>query len=165
MLATPADALPQGPEWTYEVKWDGYRTLAVKERGGVQLLSRNDKSLTADYPSIVTAIRALPIDRVVLDGEIVALDEQGRPSFQALQHRSQPGFVRTFYAFDVLSVGTRSLLRQPLARRREELARIVSGSDLRLSETLPGSPEAIERVVRAMGLEGVIAKRTTPSIG
>src|SRR6266699_2613671 len=87
MLATSASALPAGPEWTYEVQWDGYRALAIKSGGRVRLLSRNAKELTSDYPKIVAAVAALEPSDVILDGEIVALDAEGQPSFQALQHR------------------------------------------------------------------------------
>jgi hypothetical protein len=87
MLATLANSLPTGPEWTYEVEWDGYRALAIKSRRGVQLLSRNGKDLARDYPSIVAGVATLKAADVILDGEIVALDSTGQPSFQALQHR------------------------------------------------------------------------------
>src|SRR6185295_11834006 len=70
MLASSAEALPNGPGWTYEVKWDGYRALAIKDGASTRLMSRNDKNLSADYPTIVHAIRALRVNRVVLDGEV-----------------------------------------------------------------------------------------------
>src|SRR4030088_1415236 len=81
MLATSAAELPRGPEWTYEVKWDGYRALATKDGARLQLMSRNQKDLTPDYPSIVAALRTMKSSSVVLDGEIVALDAEGRPSW------------------------------------------------------------------------------------
>src|SRR6266852_5027463 len=86
MLAVSAPTLPTGPDWTYEVKWDGYRALAIKDGARVRLLSRNQKDLTGDYPAIVAAVTAIPATSFVLDGEIVALGSDGRPSFQALQH-------------------------------------------------------------------------------
>src|SRR5262245_9447811 len=93
MLARSANELPVGRSWTYEVKWDGYRTLAVKERGRVTLLSRNHKLLTRDYPSVAGAVLGLSAPSFVLDGEIVAIDSNGRPSFQALQHRATKGLT------------------------------------------------------------------------
>jgi bifunctional non-homologous end joining protein LigD len=93
MLAQSADDLPVGRPWTYEVKWDGYRALAVKDRGRVKLLSRNRKDLTRDYPGIAGAVAKLSAPSLVLDGEIVALGSSGRPSFQALQHRSTRGLA------------------------------------------------------------------------
>ncbi len=159
MLATSAEALPEGPAWTYEVKWDGYRALAVKEASRVRLISRNQKDLTRDYPAIVGAIAGLRIPRVVLDGEIVALDGDGRPSFQALQHRSTSELALVYYAFDVLEVGAESLIRESLDARRERLALLTLGSEVLLSEPLPGAPRLIEREIRRLGLEGVVAKR------
>jgi bifunctional non-homologous end joining protein LigD len=87
MLATAASTLPFGPDWTYEVKWDGYRAIAIKDGKRVRLVSRNQKDLTRDYPAVVSAINSLAAADAVLDGEIVALDGNGRPSFQALQYR------------------------------------------------------------------------------
>ena len=87
MAASVASSLPVGSHLSCEVKWDGYRTLLLKDGTRVQLHSRNLKDLTADYPHIVVAASSLP-EAVLLDGEIVALDERGLPTFQALQHRS-----------------------------------------------------------------------------
>jgi bifunctional non-homologous end joining protein LigD len=123
MLATAADKLPIGADWTYEVKWDGYRTLAIKTGSTVRLLSRKLKNLTGDYPGIASAIaRVKPAD-VVLDGEVVAIDADGRPSFQALQHRRTASLVVVYYAFDILQLDGKSLLDQPLAERRRPAAR------------------------------------------
>jgi bifunctional non-homologous end joining protein LigD len=159
MLATMASELPSGPLWSYEVKWDGYRALALKDGTQVQLLSRNQKDLTGDYPSVVSAMQTIRLPRVILDGEIVALNPDGRPSFQALQHRRTGGLAIVYYAFDVLQAGAESLLAQPLDRRRTRLTRLALGSQVLVSEPLPGSPERIEREVRRLGLEGVVAKR------
>jgi bifunctional non-homologous end joining protein LigD len=159
MLATAATELPTGPGWSYEVKWDGYRALAVKDEVGTRLISRNDKDLTADYPEIVAALRSLPSKAFVLDGEIVALDDKGHPSFQALQHRRTQAHAVAYYAFDVLSVGGESVRSSPLDARRTRLKTLVKGSPILLSEPLPGSPKDIETQIRRMGLEGVVAKR------
>src|SRR4051812_29880313 len=162
MLAQSADDLPVGRAWTYEVKWDGYRTLAVKDRGRVSLLSRNHKHLTRDYPSVAGAVLKLAAPSFVLDGEIVALDSSGRPSFQALQHRATTGLTLVYVAFDALTIANESLLRQPLSARRAHLRSVLSGasSTVLMSEPLPGSPAQIEAEIRKLGLEGVIAKRT-----
>jgi len=158
MMAIAATVLPEGPEWLYEVKWDGYRTIAIKEGGKVTLASRNQKNVTAQYPSVVASVAGLGTE-AVLDGEIVALDEEGRPSFQALQHRTTTKHRIVFYAFDLLHERGRDLLKEPLEERRNRLVRIVSGSRVLLSEPLPGSPEQIADAVRGLGLEGVVAKR------
>jgi bifunctional non-homologous end joining protein LigD len=136
MLATSATELPEGPQWTYEVKWDGYRALVVKDGTDVQLISRNQKDLTRDYPTVVAAVRTIRQSSVILDGEIVALDAEGRPSFQALQHRSTSGLAIVYYAFDVLTVGRESLVRQSLDARRQRLKLILVGSHVLLSEPL-----------------------------
>jgi bifunctional non-homologous end joining protein LigD len=159
MLATAAPVLPTGREWTYEVKWDGYRVLALKQGTHVRLISRNEKDLTRDYPPVVAAIAALSVERVVLDGEIVALDADGRPSFQALQHRRTGAHTVSYYAFDVLQVGQESLVAQSLDTRRQRLRLVLAGSRVLLSEPLPGSPAHIEREIRNLRLEGVVAKR------
>ena len=159
MAATPAQALPTGAKWTYEVKWDGYRALLLKDGSRARLLSRNRKDLSRDYPHIVAAAASVGPQSVILDGEIVALDEHGHPSFQALQHRSVKRTAVVFYAFDLLHLDSRSLLGEPLCERRVALHRLSFNAPLLLSSPLPGEPASIERAVRAAGLEGVVAKR------
>ena len=159
MMATVATTLPVGDAWSYEVKWDGYRAQLAKDHSGSRLLSRNLKDLTSDYPHIAAAATTVSSDPVLLDGEIVALDERGVPSFQALQHRSVKGLVVVFYAFDLLQLGRRNLRREPLHERRVLLEQLHFAAPILLSRALPGSPTEIERVVRGAGLEGVVAKR------
>jgi DNA ligase D-like protein (predicted ligase) len=159
MLATSAASLPIGPDWTYEVKWDGYRAIAVKDGARVRLISRNEKNLTRDYPQVVAALNSLIPAQVVLDGEIVALDGNGRPSFQALQHRSTSGLALVYYAFDLLSLNGKSLVQLPLVDRRRALANVIKGSKVLLSEPLSGDAGEIQRAIQDYGLEGVVAKR------
>jgi DNA ligase D-like protein (predicted ligase) len=160
MAALPVQRLPVGPEWLYEVKWDGYRVLIFKDEEVVRLVSRNEKDLTEAYPNIVAAAGQLEADQAMVDGELVALDAEGRPSFNALQHRGDHNKYRiAYYAFDLVHLEGRDLMQDPLSERRELLARIVAGTELRLSEPLPGTAEDIARTVKAAGLEGVIAKR------
>lgn len=158
MLATSSAKLPVGAEWTYEVKWDGYRTLALKQGHRVKLLSRNLKDATAQYASVATAVAQLEGDVVLLDGEIVAVDGDGRPSFQALHHGAAHAIV--YYAFDLLHLNGKDLMRVPLQERRAALADVVQGTPPVLrSDPLPGTPAQIEQAVRELRLEGVIAKR------
>lgn len=159
MLATPATALPAGERWSYEVKWDGYRTIAVKDGARTTLYSRNLRDATALYPAIARAIAAMSEPRVMLDGELVALDADGRPSFQALHHQAAERLA--FYVFDLLHVNGRDLMAEPLEERRRALARLTLRSPIFLSEPLPGAPPQIEAAIKAVGLEGVIAKRRT----
>jgi bifunctional non-homologous end joining protein LigD len=157
MLATSAERLPAGSEWTYEVKWDGYRTIALKNGERVRLWSRNLKDATAQYASVARTIARMQAESVLLDGEIVAVDDQGRPSFQALHHQSAHALV--YYAFDVLHFNGRDLIKTPLKERRAVLTRVLQGTDVFNSEPLPGSAKQIEEAVRRLQLEGVVAKR------
>jgi bifunctional non-homologous end joining protein LigD len=161
MAAQNVKALPEGNEWLYEAKLDGYRALLLKDGALVQVLSRNHKDLTPMYPAVAAAGQRLNARQAVIDGEIVALAEDGRPSFQALQHRgSHPNHRIVFYAFDVLHLDGRDLTQEPLIERRARLPKLVGeNATIRLSLDLPGSVAAIVRALRAAGIEGVVAKR------
>ncbi len=160
MAARIVDTLPEGDEWMYEVKFDGYRALLLKNGKQVRILSRNQKDLTSAYASVAAAGRRLRADQAVLDGEIVAVDAGGRPSFQALQHRSShPGHTIVFYAFDLLYLAGEDLTRDPLDQRRARLPQVVDGSGVLLSMELPGTAQQVIAAVQGLGLEGVIAKR------
>ncbi len=161
MAAQPVKALPEGEEWLYEPKLDGYRALLIKDGKQIRIVSRNEKDLTPMYPGIATAGLRLNAEQAVLDGEIVALAEDGRPSFQALQHRSShPQHRIVFYAFDALHVNGRDLMTEPLIARRAQLPKILrEDPTIRLSLDLPGSTTAIVRALQAAGIEGVVAKR------
>jgi bifunctional non-homologous end joining protein LigD len=158
MTARVVTALPEGPEWIYEVKLDGYRALLLKHEGKVRIRSRREKPLS--YPEVEAAAERLNANSVVLDGEIVAVDRHGRPSFQALQHRgAHPQHAIVFYAFDVLHLDGEDLTRLPLVARRRHLPAIVKGSGVLISQELPGTAQQVLAAVRQIGLEGVIAKR------
>jgi bifunctional non-homologous end joining protein LigD len=161
MAAESATTLPDGPEWTYELKLDGYRALLLKTRSRVELRSRNDKNLGRLYPEVIRAAGGLRADKLVLDGEIVALDPNGRPSFQALQRRGEDaGHTIVYYAFDLLHLNGRDLSESALIQRRAQLAKSVVFNDtLRLSFDLPGTATEVVEAVRAARLEGVVAKR------
>lgn len=159
MMASAAPSLPAGADWSYEVKWDGYRAQAVKNGATVTLASRNLKNITAQFPGVAAAVSRVGAAAAVLDGEIVALDEQGRPSFQALHHWDTAGLSIVYYAFDLLHLNGRDLLRLPLDERRAALRAIVGDSGILLSDPLPGTPAQIEAAVRRLQLEGVVAKR------
>lgn len=160
MAATLVQELPEGDDWLYEVKLDGYRALILKQGDRVQLRSRNDKDLTRAYPSIAAAAARLRARSAIVDGEVVAVDERGRPSFQALQNRSAfPRHTVVFYAFDLLHADGSDLTRLPLAERKTRLGDVVRDSGILLSAALPGSVADVIEVVRGAGLEGVVAKR------
>lgn len=159
MTATLVETIPRGAEWMYEVKLDGYRALAVKERSRVRLLSRKGNDLARDYPAVARAVASIDADTAMLDGEIVAVDAQGRPSFQALQHRSKTTGPIVYYAFDLLHRDGTDLRSLGLEDRRHQLAEVIEGSAVLLSEELAGDPADVAEAVRALGLEGIIAKR------
>jgi DNA ligase D-like protein (predicted ligase) len=160
MLATSVNNLPDGPGWCFEVKLDGFRCIAVRANDKARLYSRRGNSLTGRFPEIADCLSdKLPPDTVV-DGEIVALDERGLPSFQLLQNGGRGGQV-VYYLFDVLVERGRSLLRLAYAKRRKILERGVYPSMCRpvlLSHTFPPAADLVQRV-RDMGLEGIVAKR------
>ena len=160
MAAKAVHALPDDGRWQFEVKWDGYRALILKNGASVRLRSRNDKDLTGTYPGVAAAGARLRAGTAIVDGEIVAVDAAGRPSFQALQNRSShPAHAIAFYAFDLLHRDGQDLTRLPLVERQAALAEVVKGSGVLLSAPLPGSATDVIEAVRRLGLEGVIAKR------
>lgn len=151
--------MPTGADWIYEVKFDGYRAQAIKNGNAVKLLSRNEKPL--HFPQVAAAVGQLAAESVVLDGEIVALDQRGRPSFQALQN---PRFVGRgcpicLYAFDLLHLDGHSLRGVALETRKQMLAELVRGSLVRHSENFETEPELLLEQIREFQLEGIVAKR------
>jgi ATP-dependent DNA ligase len=124
MLLQQTARLPEGAQWLYELKLDGYRAIAFKSGGKVRLRSRNDKDFTARYPLIAEALSALP-DDTVIDGEVVALDETGKPSFNLLQNDGSSKASLLYYVFDVLILAGRDVMHEPLSLRRELLQREI----------------------------------------
>src|ERR1700751_3492062 len=123
MKALAVEQLPEG-DWLYEIKHDGYRALAFKDGKDVRLISRNKKAF--DYPLLVDVLRLLPAEHAILDGEIAALDEQGRSSFQLLQMFKSSGDVPlVYYAFDLLFLGGKDFRKQPLSARRKLLGNLL----------------------------------------
>jgi bifunctional non-homologous end joining protein LigD len=156
--------LPEGDEWVYEVKFDGFRGLALKQGSTAELLSRNNKDLGGRFPGVVRALEKLPHSEFVLDGEVVALDREGRSSFQLLQRIGDPAANRIalcYYIFDILSLNGKDTTTLPLMKRKALLKTVLAdGPDcLRTSDVLEGSGGVISRSMREHGLEGLIAKR------
>src|ERR1700757_4250294 len=123
MLLLRTEKLPQGPDWLYELKFDGYRSEAIKTGGDVQLRSRNDNDFTVRYAGIAKALASMP-DETVIDGEVVALDENGKPSFNTLQNYGS-GLPLHFFMFDLLILKGKDVMGEPLVKRRELLERHV----------------------------------------
>ena len=163
MLPKAVATLPVGDDWSYEVKWDGYRALAVKDGRSVRLLSRTQTDLTKHFPGVAADIGQLSPRQLVLDGELVALDADGRPSFEGLQefyrHIRGRRLALAFYAFDLLELNGESWMSRPLAERRRRLGPVVRGDTLLRSAPLPGRVADIEQRIQSFGLEGIVAKR------
>ena len=160
MLLLSTGRLPEGPDWLFELKLDGYRALAIKSGSKIQLRSRNDKDLNARYPGLGEALESMP-DETVLDGEVVALDEAGRPSFNALQNRGQGEPVH-FFIFDLLVLRGRDVMAEPLLKRRALIEKHVLPAlahPIRYSPILDASLPNLIRSVKEQGLEGLVAKR------
>jgi DNA ligase D-like protein (predicted ligase) len=161
MLLLRTDKLPDGPEWVHELKFDGYRALAIKSGGRLQLRSRNDNDFSARYPEVAKALAAMP-EETVIDGEVVALDAEGRPSFNMLQNYGSAGTPLHFFIFDVMVVKGRDVMGEPLMKRRELIEKHVLpklADPIRYSPILEGSLSDLILSVKAQGLEGLVAKR------
>jgi bifunctional non-homologous end joining protein LigD len=153
---------PTRGDWLYELKFDGYRALALKHGGDVQLLSSNAKNFSARFAEIAEAVAELPARTAILDGEIVALDDEGRSSFQLLQ-ALETGTERpplAFYIFDLLHRDGTDLLGKPFHERRKQLSALVrgAGEPIRYSAEIRGDPNKLLDEVRQRGLEGIIGK-------
>lgn len=146
--------------WLWEIKLDGYRALAVHDNGGLTLFSRRKKSLNNNFPYIVEALREMPRG-TVLDGELVAIDDSGRPNFNLLQNFRAEAPRIHYYIFDLLICKNRDLTRLPLIERRERLESLIRISDerIRISEFVETPAAKLLSFVRTHGLEGVIGKR------
>ncbi len=154
--------LPKEPGWIFEMKFDGYRAILIKDGGNVTLYSRNQKKLS--FPELAKTVASVPCQSGVFDGEIVALDERGHPSFQLLQARERGESSKApicLYLFDLLHLDGVDLQNRPLSERKNLLAALISKSDpaLRYSGELPGTPDEILSQIKALGIEGVVAKR------
>jgi DNA ligase D-like protein (predicted ligase) len=161
MLLLRTDKLSEGVKWSYEIKLDGYRALGFKTDGKVQLRSRNDNDFSLRYLSIAKALASLPNETVV-DGEVVALNEEGKPSFNTLQNLGSSGAPLFYYIFDVLILSGRDVMSEPLSRRRELLESKVLpklSEPIRFSPQLSADLEQLIRLVKTQGLEGLVAKR------
>ncbi|HET6933451.1 MAG TPA: non-homologous end-joining DNA ligase, partial [Candidatus Angelobacter sp.] len=170
MLACLASILPSGADWLYEVKWDGYRALCFLEKGRIRMVSRRGNTMDKQFPEVAEALqKAVKADSAVLDGEIVAFDENGAPSFQLLQNRT--GFRRSaiktdkphalcFFAFDLLYLNGFDLRKASLIDRRQLLSSIIHPNEtVRYSDHFVGKGAELLQAVKEKGLEGIVAKQ------
>jgi ATP-dependent DNA ligase len=149
MLLLRTDSLPSGQQWLYELKLDGYRAVAFKRNGAIHLRSRNDNDFNARYPAVVEALAKLP-DNTVIDGEVVAFDQEGRPSFHALRNYGSAPAPVVYYVFDMMVLAGQDVMREPLQKRRELLEKKV----------LPKLPEPVlHPSLRRRSLRAAIEQR------
>jgi bifunctional non-homologous end joining protein LigD len=166
MLATLVDKPFSDKDWLFEIKWDGFRAIAYVRGGSVPLVSRNQNNLSAEFPELKDLGSYVKAREAVLDGEIVALDANGLPSFSLMQQRT--GFRGAanrrlpivFYAFDLLYLDGYSLMRVDLIERKRLLSEILASSDIvRLSDHVEAEGLKLFEVAGERGLEGIVAKR------
>jgi bifunctional non-homologous end joining protein LigD len=162
MKALASTVIPNGI-WHCEIKFDGYRAVAVINKGKVELWSRNRKSMTADFPQVVADLEKLDCRSAVIDGEIVALDAQGRSRFQLLQNRgaAHPDSSIVYYAFDIMELDGLPRTGDDLGQRSGFLEHLIKrgGRHLQLSKTFLTEPSVLFAEAAKNGLEGIIAKR------
>jgi bifunctional non-homologous end joining protein LigD len=161
-LAMVVESPPEGDEWLHEIKHDGYRIVARLDEGEAQLVSRNGKDWTKEFPEVARAVHRLQAGTVVLDGEVAAVLPNGATSFQELQKRGARGAAPiAYFVFDLLHLDGWDLRGVPLEARKEVLRRLLEGASdtLRFSDHVRGQGGAFFEVARASGLEGVISKR------
>jgi len=162
MLLLSTDRLPDDPaKWEYQLKLDGYRAIAFKTGNTLHLRSRNDNDFNRRYPAVLRGLAKLP-DETVIDGEIVALDEEGRPSFNALQNSIGSETSVVFYVFDLIVLSGRDVSAEPLTARRALLERKVLptlADPVRYAGILEASLRDLIHAVKTQGFEGLVAKR------
>jgi len=163
MKARLVDNPPTHGDWLYELKFDGIRAIAVKNKSKISLISRNGNKLDARFPAIAEAVKNLPVRDCVIDGEVVALDEEGRSSFQLLQALEMEGRKAPlrFYVFDLLQLDGKSLLGLPLEQRKQVLAKVCenAGDPIRYSGEIGGDVKSLLAEVKRRSLEGLIGKQ------
>jgi bifunctional non-homologous end joining protein LigD len=163
MKAKLVEKPPATDDWVYELKFDGIRLIAIKADKRVSLLSRNENELSGRFPEIVEAIKNLPARECVMDGEVVALDDEGRSSFQLLQALEMEGRKSPvyFYAFDLLQLDGKSLLGRKLEARKKFLEELCAGAGdpIRYSGVIGGDAKRLLEEVKRRGLEGLIGKQ------
>jgi bifunctional non-homologous end joining protein LigD len=156
MLATACQKPPRGPEWAYEMKWDGYRAVVGLDGGQARITSRRGNDVTARYPELAPLADAVGVE-VVLDGELVVLDEAGRPSFHEIQKHDH---AATLMLFDLLRLDGRDVTSLPWRERRALLDRLaLAGGTWQTPSIVHGDADVAISTASHLGLEGIVAKR------
>ena len=169
MLATLVDDPFSDPDWIFETKWDGFRSICFVKNGTARFVSRNQIEMTSQYPELANLAKQIDAKEAILDGEIVALDEHGMPRFQLLQPRvGRKSGIDTlrgtaqivYFVFDLLYVDGYDLMQCSVVERKAKLAEILRPSTfIKLSEHVEGEGEAFFREIEKFHLEGMMAKR------
>jgi len=163
MKARLVDAPPTHGDWLYELKFDGIRAIAIKGGNKASLISRNGNKLDKRFPEIARAVQKLPVQECVMDGEVVALDEEGRSSFQLLQALEMEGRKAPLrlYVFDLLQLNGKSLLELSVEQRKQVLVKVCEnvGDPIRYSREITGDVNSLLAEVKRRGLEGLIGKQ------
>jgi bifunctional non-homologous end joining protein LigD len=159
-LPHAADAPPAGPGWIHEIKHDGFRILAHRQGRAVRLVTRSGHDLAGRYPVIVDALRGLPVESCIVDGEAIVVDEEGLSVFDLLRYRCNDR-VATLCAFDLIEVDGRDLRPNPIEERKEYLSRLVQHRDhgVAINEIYSGDATTIYKHACALGCEGIVSKR------
>lgn len=169
MLATPSNSLPEGSEWLYEIKWDGFRALCFVDHGAMRLVSRTGHNMDEQFPELTMLASNIAAKTAILDCEVVCFDSAGRPSFERLQQRtgkatsiSQRSYPVSLVAFDLLYCNGYDIRKSPLIERKQLLQALITPSPvLRVSEHFTGPGQQLLAAVREQQLEGVLAKVAT----
>ena len=159
-LPRPAKEPPAGPGWIHEIKHDGFRILARRDKDRVRLATRNGSDFTARYPKIVTAVESLPVRSCVIDGEAIVVNEDGLAIFDILRYRLRDD-AAVLCAFDLIEADGADLRRQPLERRKAMLAELLRGvrDGVAFNRHFEGDGGIVFQHACALGCEGIVSKR------
>lgn len=161
MLAKESSKSFSDDNWLYEIKWDGYRAIAELNNKEVKLYSRNGLSFESAYPAVFEALQKMQLN-AVLDGEIVVMNEEGRPDFQKLQHYADnTNFPIVYYVFDLLQINNKDLYKVPLIERKKQLQQLIGDNDfVKFSDHVVGQGDSFFEVAKEKDLEGIMAKKS-----
>jgi bifunctional non-homologous end joining protein LigD len=159
-LPSPAKAPPSGSDWIHEIKHDGFRILARRDSAGVRLITRNGNDFTARFPLAAAAVRALPANSFLIDGEAIVTNERGLAVFDLIRHKRH-GDDAVLIAFDLIELDGEDLRRMPIEQRKRKMAKLVRGPypGIVLNEVFEGDGDVLFAHACKLGCEGIVSKR------
>jgi bifunctional non-homologous end joining protein LigD len=159
-LPSRAERAPSGPEWLHEIKHDGFRIIARRDRAGVRLITRHGNDFTARFPLAVAAVTALSARSFLLDGEAIVTNERGLAVFDLIRHKRH-GADAVLLAFDLIELDGEDLRRTPIEQRKRKLAKLVRGphAGIVLNEVFEGGGDILFAHACKLGCEGIVSKR------